>query len=890
MRLIYKITLICFYIGSYLSIVDAEAWHEATYTDLALSPDGHYLLIASSQEQGFYLTDLTNKKSIKLSGRTDAAYRATWSKDSRFVGFKTFVQHYNRWYQIPAVYDVHKKKIIHLSQPLQRAGIPSFSDNNRIAYTLGESLIVTNRQRKILYEYDLGSYVNQARISPNGERVLYNDTDDAIWLLTLSTGQRERLNIHPLGCFNPTWSPDGKFIILSSLTSDIIVYSLSNGDVINYGKGIHPVWVGSGNTFLFSRLKIIETVSVEDIVTLKGKAGSAELKQEMGGNLWADYITISSTGTILFLNRKNNTVYQTDLRMLNNNSLSKQSPQLREIDLDIKHSAEINNAATFSLNTPSVVASEKYFDIPYIHQRYDTPDHFNGDWACGATAAVMCLTYYELLEKWPVTVSIPYSHVSDYGNYISEIYSYNNYTFDIYALDPDGNKGYGGYGFIVRHGDEAWSDTKGNMAEYARKHGLSSYVDWSPSRSKLIGEADSRMPMVMLTSLTSAGHYVSVIGYEGQQATTIIVNDPWGDKNYGYPNFYGKHSKYDWPGYSNGYANLNTVWCYIYFRGPIPNYPDLEVHNEHIISDTLYTGGVCPIYPIIKNIGNVASKECSGNYYFISNTSGTNDKQLLKTVRLPVIQPGDSISLSDNIQLPDSLVSRNDYKITFEVKPDSAQHELNLSNNSTSQTLIIIGYPEIYGPYPEDNSFVSNRNLSIGAKFKNFVSPLVADSIHLFLNNEDLTSESSVSVRKIEYTAHVPLSYGAYNVRVEAVNQAGYRSILRWKFTLQPETAIREDGSQIPGDFSLRQNYPNPFNSTTHIRFGLPKTANVTFTIYDISGKKIKSYYPKNYSPGFHTLIWEGDNTQGETAATGIYIIVMQTAQRSLSRRMLLLK
>ncbi|PIS46273.1 MAG: hypothetical protein COT22_00835, partial [Ignavibacteria bacterium CG08_land_8_20_14_0_20_37_9] len=45
------------------------------------------------------------------------------------------------------------------------------------------------------------------------------------------------------------------------------------------------------------------------------------------------------------------------------------------------------------------------------------------------------------------------------------------------------------------------------------------------------------------------------------QSHTLIFNDPYGDKNIpGYPNYFGKNAKYDWPGYNNGYKNLNTVY------------------------------------------------------------------------------------------------------------------------------------------------------------------------------------------------------------------------------------------------------------------------------------------------------------------------------------------
>jgi hypothetical protein len=43
----------------------------------------------------------------------------------------------------------------------------------------------------------------------------------------------------------------------------------------------------------------------------------------------------------------------------------------------------------------------------------------------------------------------------------------------------------------------------------------------------------------------------------------------------------------------------------------------------------------------------------------------------------------------------------------------------------------------------------------------------------------------------------------------------------------------------VPDNYVLTQNYPNPFNPVTKISFGLPVTAHVTLTIYDVLGKEI---------------------------------------------------
>lgn len=53
----------------------------------------------------------------------------------------------------------------------------------------------------------------------------------------------------------------------------------------------------------------------------------------------------------------------------------------------------ITDIAGSSLASPSTAITRR-LDVPYIHQTYDTPDDFNGSWACAPTSAVAVLAYY----------------------------------------------------------------------------------------------------------------------------------------------------------------------------------------------------------------------------------------------------------------------------------------------------------------------------------------------------------------------------------------------------------------------------------------------------------------------------------------------------------------
>jgi mannan endo-1,4-beta-mannosidase len=84
--------------------------------------------------------------------------------------------------------------------------------------------------------------------------------------------------------------------------------------------------------------------------------------------------------------------------------------------------------------------------------------------------------------------------------------------------------------------------------------------------------------------------------------------------------------------------------------------------------------------------------------------------------------------------------------------------------------------------------------------------------------------------------------------------------------------AISDRSPVYPAGFELEQNYPNPFNASTQIEYEIFFPAEVTLTIYDITGKKVKTLVEQWASSGTHSVIWNGMNDLGFTVSSGVYI------------------
>jgi len=96
-----------------------------------------------------------------------------------------------------------------------------------------------------------------------------------------------------------------------------------------------------------------------------------------------------------------------------------------------------------------------------------------------------------------------------------------------------------------------------------------------------------------------------------------------------------------------------------------------------------------------------------------------------------------------------------------------------------------------------------------------------------------------------------------------------------WAIEVYGEAVGIKD-EDLPLVTGLNSNYPNPFNSNTVLHFSLAEKSEVNITIYDIAGRIVKELTMGNLESGRHQGKWNGKNTAGEDAASGIYFCRMR--------------
>ncbi len=207
------------------------------------------------------------------------------------------------------------------------------------------------------------------------------------------------------------------------------------------------------------------------------------------------------------------------------------------------------------VSSPATDDPAAHFDVPYMHQRWDTPDWFDGSWSCGPTSCMMAVQYYNRLTPDSIWCSSPTGHWSQWGNYIPSEYTFLGYTYDILGKSPGEVWVPGAHGFICRDiGGAIWAE----MTSWMTQHSLTSYqlgTTWSACTSEL---DNSWTVVASTTSPFTNGHILLFNGYYDDHS--VICNDSYGNQNLpGWgtlPN--GKDVVYDWPGYNNGNTQLGV--------------------------------------------------------------------------------------------------------------------------------------------------------------------------------------------------------------------------------------------------------------------------------------------------------------------------------------------
>jgi hypothetical protein len=89
----------------------------------------------------------------------------------------------------------------------------------------------------------------------------------------------------------------------------------------------------------------------------------------------------------------------------------------------------------------------------------------------------------------------------------------------------------------------------------------------------------------------------------------------------------------------------------------------------------------------------------------------------------------------------------------------------------------------------------------------------------------------------------------------------------------------------------LSHNFPNPFNPATAIGYRIPSPGGrVTLTVYDLSGRRVRTLVDAHKSGGEHVAVWRGLDERGRQVSSGVYFYRLEVGGERLERKMVMLK
>jgi len=543
-------------------------------TLLAMSRPAEGAYSVRTCTDGYLYTDLSRSRiyafkdsvTVLVEG-PGAGFYYTLSCDQRYIGFKWREQ--PGGLEAPALYELESGETRLLHEPVALTGQVSFSLKGDIAYTIGNVLYVISDEKTSTY--DLGNYAGLAPISPDGKKVVYNDRQDQLWILDLESGSKKAITQSSYGNVLPSWSPDSRYIAYNRLDGILYMYDTQKGSEREIGRGADLRWSENGDSYLYTRIELDDAESIVNSDIVFAAVNGELLAETRTPDVFEDNPWFMQDGSPVYLRD------HAKLVRMENPSLKKQT-LLRELPDRFPTEPRF-----FEKKAP---AEDVTLDVPYIHQVYDTPGP-RGYSSCAPTTAAMVMAYYGILPKWPFMSG--FNNMSDYGAYVHERYYYNGSYFNQSRQDCNGAgtvcyTNYGGYGYM-------WTDGSPNsrMNNYYALHGISGNQTWNTSWSTVAAEIDKQEPFSICNYLSSAGHLVAAIGRSASDQRSVIVNDPYGDRNRSsWPNYYGAGVYYDWPGYNHGHASLNYAnssyssmpWCIAtQYNAPAP--ADSLVEDKH---------------------------------------------------------------------------------------------------------------------------------------------------------------------------------------------------------------------------------------------------------------------------------------------------------------------
>ena len=175
----------------------------------------------------------------------------------------------------------------------------------------------------------------------------------------------------------------------------------------------------------------------------------------------------------------------------------------------------------------------------------------------------------------------------------------------------------------------------------------------------------------------------------------------------------------------------------------------------------------------------------------------------------------------------------------------------------------------------DDSIFIDDSSFSM----LSFSYEILGDT--LFFSN----TYNSCEVAHYECDQHLDMMSSQFGI--EDLQQVLNEEIRTY---LNTNPLFVNDNNILPNNIVLQQNYPNPFNPITTLRYDIPQDINVNITIYDMTGRQVKTLINGFQTSGYKSIQWNATNNTGKPVSAGVYFYTIQAGDFVDTKKMILLK
>lgn len=262
-----------------------------------------------------------------------------------------------------------------------------------------------------------------------------------------------------------------------------------------------------------------------------------------------------------------------------------------------------------------------------------------------------------------------------------------------------------------------------------------------------------------------------------------------------------------------------------------------------------------------------------------NNTAGKQSAQ--RAARLQVIASLRESGLKDTQNWvgfhPEATEGRD--QVDVPEAPPFGEEYIRLSIGSSQDPLALE-----YKPFPQQGS---EWSLYLTASTSEPLSG--SDEITLsFAGNDQFPSDFELALIDDDHGYAQLISNASATIRWDQAQTV--RSLRLLTGTREYITSRIQSIPLAPEAYSIEQNFPNPFQQQTSIRYHLSKRSDVSLVVYNALGQEIKTIVQSTQSPGSFEATWDGKDTQGLAAPSGIYFYRLLADDFQATGRMTLIR